>query len=42
MAMTSWMGSDFTLDDLVKESFLMRDYSVCEFLRGKAGRGRGV
>ena len=28
MAMTSWMGSDFTIDDLVKELSSTRDYSV--------------
>ena len=28
MAMTSWMGSDFTIDDLVKEPFLARDYTI--------------
>src|ERR1700730_15375825 len=34
MAMTSWMGSDFTLDDLVKESDLTRDYSVASSFAG--------
>ena len=26
MMMSSWMGSEFTNDDLVKESFMLRDY----------------
>ena len=37
MAMTSWMGSDFTIDDLVKETFLTRDYSISTFFQGKRG-----
>jgi outer membrane lipoprotein-sorting protein len=37
MAMTSWMGSDFTLDDLVKESDLTRDYSVASSFAGQRG-----
>jgi outer membrane lipoprotein-sorting protein len=37
MAMTSWMGSDFTIDDLVKESFLTRDYSISTVFEGKRG-----
>jgi outer membrane lipoprotein-sorting protein len=37
MTMTSWMGSDFTLDDLVKESGLERDYSVANSFEGKRG-----
>jgi hypothetical protein len=37
MAMTSWMGSDFTIDDLVKESFLTRDYSVSNSFDGNRG-----
>ena len=37
MAMNSWMGSDFTIDDLVKETFLTRDYSVSTFFQGKRG-----
>ena len=37
MAMTSWMGSDFTIDDLVKETFLTRDYSIATFFEGKRG-----
>jgi outer membrane lipoprotein-sorting protein len=37
MAMTSWMGSDFTIDDLVKETFLTRDYSVSISFAGKRG-----
>jgi outer membrane lipoprotein-sorting protein len=37
MAMTSWMGSDFTIDDLVKEKFLTRDYSVSSSFVGTRG-----
>ncbi len=37
MTMTSWMGSDFTLDDLVKESDLVRDYSLANSFEGKRG-----
>ncbi len=37
MAMNSWMGSDFTIDDLVKETFLTRDYSISTFFQGKRG-----
>ncbi|HVB55155.1 MAG TPA: outer membrane lipoprotein-sorting protein [Candidatus Acidoferrales bacterium] len=37
MAMTSWMGSDFTIDDLVKETFLTRDYSITTSFEGKRG-----
>lgn len=37
MAMNSWMGSDFTIDDLVKETFLTRDYSISTFFAGKRG-----
>jgi outer membrane lipoprotein-sorting protein len=37
MAMTSWMGSDFTLDDLVRETFLTRDYSIATSFEGKRG-----
>jgi outer membrane lipoprotein-sorting protein len=37
MTMTSWMGSDFTLDDLVKESGLVRDYSLANSYEGKRG-----
>jgi len=37
MAMTSWMGSDFTIDDLVKESFLTRDYSIGTSFEGTRG-----
>jgi outer membrane lipoprotein-sorting protein len=37
MAMTSWMGSDFTIDDLVKEKFLTRDYSVSTSFIGTRG-----
>ena len=37
MTMTSWMGSDFTVDDLVKESLLARDYSIAPFFEGERG-----
>jgi len=37
MAMNSWMGSDFTIDDLVKETFLARDYSVITSFVGQRG-----
>ncbi len=37
MAMTSWMGSDFTIDDLVKEPFLTRDYTISTSYEGKRG-----
>ncbi len=37
MAMTSWMGSDFTIDDLVKEPFLTRDYTINTSYEGKRG-----
>jgi hypothetical protein len=37
MAMTSWMGSDFTIDDLVKEPFLTRDYFISISYEGKRG-----
>jgi outer membrane lipoprotein-sorting protein len=37
MAMTSWMGSDFTIDDLVKEPFLTRDYTIATSYDGKRG-----
>jgi len=37
MAMTSWMGSDFTIDDLVKETFLARDYSITTSFQGARG-----
>jgi outer membrane lipoprotein-sorting protein len=37
MAMTSWMGSDFTIDDLVKETFLARDYSISTSFQGTRG-----
>jgi outer membrane lipoprotein-sorting protein len=35
MTMTPWMGSAFTIDDLVKESFLTRDYSIAKSFEGK-------
>jgi outer membrane lipoprotein-sorting protein len=34
MTMTSWMGSDFTIDDLVKGSSLVHDYSVTTSFEG--------
>ncbi len=37
MATTSWMGSDFTIDDLVKEPFLTRDYSISTSFEGNRG-----
>lgn len=37
MAMTSWMGSDFTIDDLVKETFLTRDYFISVSFEGTRG-----
>lgn len=37
MATTSWMGSDFTVDDLVKESLLARDYSISTCFDGTRG-----
>jgi outer membrane lipoprotein-sorting protein len=37
MAMNSWMGSDFTIDDLLKETFLTRDYSISTSFVGKRG-----
>jgi outer membrane lipoprotein-sorting protein len=37
MTMNTWMGSDFTVDDLVKESFLARDYSVTNSFHGDRG-----
>jgi outer membrane lipoprotein-sorting protein len=37
MAMTSWMGSDFTIDDLTKETFLTRDYSISISFAGQRG-----
>jgi len=37
MATTSWMGSDFTIDDLVKESFLTRDYLINSSFEGNRG-----
>jgi outer membrane lipoprotein-sorting protein len=37
MAMRSWMGSDFTIDDLVKETFLTRDYSITTSFQGTRG-----
>lgn len=39
MMMQSWMGSDFTNDDLVRESSVVKDYTH-EFLRGEVLRGR--
>jgi outer membrane lipoprotein-sorting protein len=37
MTMNTWMGSDFTVDDLVKESFLARDYTVTNSFHGDRG-----
>ncbi len=34
MTMTSWMGSDFTVDDLVKGSSLVHDYSITTSFEG--------
>jgi outer membrane lipoprotein-sorting protein len=34
MTMNTWMGSDFTVDDLVKESFLIRDYTIIDSFHG--------
>jgi hypothetical protein len=41
MAMNSWMGSDFSINDLVRESVLTRDYSVANSFHGARG-GVGV
>lgn len=38
MTMTPWMGSAFTIDDLVKESFLTRDYSITTSFVGMRGK----
>ena len=40
-AMTSWMGSDFTIDDLLTENVLTRDYTISLSFEGKRG-GVGV
>jgi outer membrane lipoprotein-sorting protein len=37
MTMNTWMGSDFTVDDLVKESFLSRDYAIANSYHGDRG-----
>ena len=37
MAMTSWMGSDFTVDDLVKDRLLASDYSIVPSFEGTRG-----
>lgn len=37
MTMTSWMGSAFSIDDLVKQNFLTRDYSIATSFEGKRG-----
>jgi outer membrane lipoprotein-sorting protein len=37
MKMTSWMGSDFTIDDLVNGPFPTRDYSISLSFEGKRG-----
>jgi outer membrane lipoprotein-sorting protein len=34
MTMTSWMGSHFTLDDLVKQSYLTNDYIITTAFEG--------
>jgi outer membrane lipoprotein-sorting protein len=35
MMMTSWMGSHFTLDDLVKENHLTNDYAIATSFEGQ-------
>ena len=37
MTMNSWMGSDFSIDDLVRETFFTRDYSVVNSFHGDRG-----
>ncbi len=37
MAMASWMGSDFTVDDLVKDRLLASDYSIAPSFEGMRG-----
>jgi outer membrane lipoprotein-sorting protein len=37
MTRNTWMGGDFTVDDLVKESFLTRDYTVTISFHGDRG-----
>ena len=37
MTITSWMGSDFTIDDLVKEPLLTRDYTIATSFAGIRG-----
>ncbi len=37
VAMTSWMGSDFSIDDILKESLLVRDYSISTSFEGQRG-----
>jgi outer membrane lipoprotein-sorting protein len=37
MTMNTWMGSDFTIDDLVKERVLSRDYAIANSYRGDRG-----
>ena len=37
MTMNTWMGGDFTIDDLVKESFLARDYVNANSFHGDRG-----
>ena len=34
MMMTSWMGSDFTLNDLVNQSRLTNDYTIATSFEG--------
>ncbi len=40
MMMGSWMGSDFTNDDIVRESSYLTDYLYSEIRPGEAKRGR--
>jgi hypothetical protein len=37
MTMNAWMGGDFSVDDLVKESFLARDYTITNSFHGDRG-----
>lgn len=37
MTMNTWMGGDFSVDDLVKESFLARDYTITNSFHGDRG-----
>jgi len=40
MMMTSWMGSHFTLNDLVKEGRLTNDYVIATFFEGQRDGSR--